>query len=237
VSSVPSTPSSLAATAVSANQVNVSWTPIAGVLDGFRIERAPDAGGSAGTWTQIVAVAANITSYTDTGLTTNTTYWYRMRSYNACTNSPYTVAVSITTAPPPAPLNLTAFVADTNQVSLSWNNNYRDVAGFKVDRALDNGGSPGTWAQVATVGGNNSTYTDTGLAPNTTYWYRIRTYNALGDSPYSNLACATLSGGQLITVMQWNIEGHIGNILSNNTAEAKAIARIINYNRPDVLLF
>src|SRR5881397_2970767 len=42
---------------------------------------------------------------------------------------------------------------------------------------------------------------------------------------------------QNVRVMQWNVKGHIGNIASNNTAEAKAIARIINYNQPDVVTF
>jgi len=42
---------------------------------------------------------------------------------------------------------------------------------------------------------------------------------------------------QQVNVMQWNLEGHLGNPASNNTAAAKAIARIINYNQPDVLLF
>jgi PKD repeat protein len=41
---------------------------------------------------------------------------------------------------------------------------------------------------------------------------------------------------QTIKVMQWNLEGHLGNPASNNTASAKAIARIINYNQPDVIL-
>ena len=52
----------------------------------------------------------------------------------------------------------------------------------------------------------------------------------------------TLSGvltahAQQIKVMQWNVRQHIGNVASNNTSEARAIARVINYNRPDILLF
>ena len=37
--------------------------------------------------------------------------------------------------------------------------------------------------------------------------------------------------------MQWNIHGTLGNISSNNTASAQALARIVNYNQPDILLF
>src|SRR5437899_1753006 len=42
---------------------------------------------------------------------------------------------------------------------------------------------------------------------------------------------------QTVKVMQWNVKGYIGNIASNNTAQAKAIARILNYNQPDVITF
>jgi PKD repeat protein/endonuclease/exonuclease/phosphatase family metal-dependent hydrolase len=42
---------------------------------------------------------------------------------------------------------------------------------------------------------------------------------------------------QQVKVMQWNVHGTIGNIASNNTAAAKALARIVNYNQPDILLF
>jgi PKD repeat protein len=51
------------------------------------------------------------------------------------------------------------------------------------------------------------------------------------------IASVPSASAQQVKVMQWNVEGHIGNILSNNTSEAKAIARIINYNRPDVVTF
>ena len=51
------------------------------------------------------------------------------------------------------------------------------------------------------------------------------------------LSGAPIAHAQQIKVMQWNIRGHLGWSFSNNTAEAKAIARIVNYNRPDILLF
>lgn len=58
------------------------------------------------------------------------------------------------------------------------------------------------------------------------------TYHVVG------LICsvAMSASAQQVRVMQWNVEGHIGNIASNSTAGAKAIARIVNYNQPDILL-
>jgi chitodextrinase len=57
----PATPSNLVAVAVATNQVNLSWINNAEGEVGFYIERAPDAGGSPGTWTQIGSVLTNMT--------------------------------------------------------------------------------------------------------------------------------------------------------------------------------
>ena len=68
--------------------------------------------------------------------------------------------------------------------------------GFKIERSPD--GASG-WTQIDTVGANVMTYVNTGLACGT-YYYRVRAYNAAGDSGYSNVVnamtrdCATLAG-------------------------------------------
>ena len=46
----------------------------------------------------------------------------------------------------------------------------------------------------------------------------------------------TLAAEQ-VRVMQWNVKSALGNIAQNKSAAAKAIARIVNYNQPDILLF
>jgi hypothetical protein len=54
--------------------------------------------------------------------------------------------------------------------------------GFKIERKV--GG--GTFTQIATVGANITTYSDTGLTRDTRYTYRVRAYNSVGNSAYSN---------------------------------------------------
>jgi hypothetical protein len=73
----------LAATAVSADQINLSWTDTATNETSYRVERSPD--GST-NWTEIANLAANATTYSDTGLTCATTYHYRVRAYRAGDN-------------------------------------------------------------------------------------------------------------------------------------------------------
>jgi hypothetical protein len=90
-------------------------------------------------------------------------------------------------APPAAPSGLAATAASSTQVNLTWADNSGDETGFKVERSA--GGA--NWTQVATVGANVKAYAATGLSPSTAYAFRVRAFNAAGDSGYSNAAAAT----------------------------------------------
>ena len=73
----------MAATAVSADQINLNWTDNAADETSYRVERSPD--GST-NWTEIANLASNSATYSDTGLTCATTYHYRVRAYRAGDN-------------------------------------------------------------------------------------------------------------------------------------------------------
>src|SRR6266576_6845945 len=74
------------------------------------------------------------------------------------------------------------------QLQLSWVDNSTDEIGFKVERKT---GTTGTYAQIASVGANVISYTDSSLTNATTYCFRVYAFNANGNSPYSPEACAT----------------------------------------------
>ncbi len=94
VAAVPGAPSSLTASSASASQINLTWTDNANNETGFKLERSPD--GSTG-WTQIATPAANATTYSDTGLSAATAYYYRLRSTSTDGDSAYTASASATT--------------------------------------------------------------------------------------------------------------------------------------------
>lgn len=89
---------------------------------------------------------------------------------------------------PGAPSNLAAASLSTTQIRLTWRDNATNETGFKIERALS---LNGPWSQIAIVGVNVAAYVSGGLAPSTTYYYRIRAYNANGDSAYTEIQSAT----------------------------------------------
>ncbi|NDL67799.1 stalk domain-containing protein [Anaerotalea alkaliphila] len=83
--------------------------------------------------------------------------------------------------PPAAPSGLVAEALSESEIRLTWRDNATDEQGFHIER---NG------IRIATVPADTQSYTDAGLALDTTYGYRVRAYNGLGDSGYSNQASA-----------------------------------------------
>jgi transcriptional regulator CtsR len=182
---IVSPPTTLVATALSTTQIKLTWRDNATNETGFKIERKT---GSTGTWAQIATPGANVVTYTNSGRTANTKYYYRVRAYNASGNSPYSNEANATTFIVNPPSTLAATALATNKIRLTWKDNATNETGFKIERKT---GASGTYAQIATVAANIVTYTNTGLTTKTTYYYRVRAYNATGNSPYSNEAHAT----------------------------------------------
>jgi carboxypeptidase T len=188
----PAAPSGLAAASASASQINLTWTDTADNEAGFKIERCTGTGCS--DFTQVATVAANVTSYANTGLAASTTYTYRVRAYNNVGDSGYSdppASATTDAAPalPTAPSNLLTTSVSRTQVNLYWTDNATNETGFKIERCK--GATCTTFTQIATVGANVKSYANTGLTRNTTYRYRVRAYNAAGNSAYSNIASAT----------------------------------------------
>ena len=86
--------------------------------------------------------------------------------------------------PPSAPTALTASGLDASSIKLNWNA-AAGAASYKVQRSPD--GITG-WTQVGTS--TTASFTDTGLAAATTYYYRVVASNSVGDSAPSNVASA-----------------------------------------------
>jgi len=138
-------------------------------------------------------VGENATGLSDASVQQGVTYTYRARAVGFVGNSGYSNAVEVTvppaSLPPAAPGNLTAQAPNASQINLAWTNNATNQDGVKIERCR--GSSCTNFAQITTVAGSAAGYTDSGLSARTAYRYRVRSYNAAGNSPYSNIASAT----------------------------------------------
>jgi glucose/arabinose dehydrogenase/chitodextrinase len=190
----PSAPTGLSASALSTSQIDLSWTASTdnvGVA-GYRVERCQ--GTSCTNFAQVGTPTA--TTYSNTGLQANTNYRFRVRAIDAAGNlSPYSAIVSSRTlAPdttrPTAPTGLAATPTGPTQINLGWtaSSDNVGVTGYQVERCQGAGCT--NFAQVGTP--TATTYGATGLAPSTTYRFRVRAVDAAGNlSTYSNIATAT----------------------------------------------
>ena len=292
----PAAPTGLVATPFSSTQINLTWTDNATNETGYRVQRSPN---GVNSWVFIGGtLPANTVSYSDTGRTPGTTYYYRVGAFNACGNSASSNVASATTPPTGSPTptptptaatlrlpptatatatataphgynaqrrhsyrdsdrysyyhhgdchatppsrqprlrqrpqpqlrrrrpprlpqqrrhscadatatvtpsatptatpcstpatatNLVATPLSSTQIKLTWTDNATNETNYRVQRSLDGinfAFIPGT------LPANSVMFTDTGRTPNTTYYYRVGSFNGCGFSPNSNMASAT----------------------------------------------
>jgi hypothetical protein len=122
---VPAAPTNLSASVISGSQIDLSWTDVSNNEDGFKIERKV---GTGGPYALMATLDANVQSYSNTGLTDLTTYYYRVYAYNSAGNSGYSNEVNATTpdvTPPVAPTAVQIVPSGwTNQstFNITWTN-------------------------------------------------------------------------------------------------------------------
>ena len=95
--------------------------------------------------------------------------------------------------PPAAPSLLNAATLSPTSIELSWQDNSQGESSFKIERKPGACAAAGTWAEITAKRPNIVTHVDTSLPAHTAYSYRVRAYDANGNSAYSNCAAATTS--------------------------------------------
>lgn len=176
----PYAPGNLTANAPECDQIDLTWQDNSDNEDGFKIERSEDSF----NFTQIDTVGPDVTSYSDTTVAENITYYYQVRAYNAGDDSGYSEIASSTTPscppePPAAPTGLTAKARGKDKIALKWQDNSNNEEGFYIYR----GSSESDLTYHAVVGSNTTSYVDNNnVSSNTTYYYQVRAYNAYGDN-------------------------------------------------------
>ena len=86
---VPYRPTNLSATPGSSSRINLTWTDKSINETGFQIYRKSGDCSSPSAWGLIATKGANSTSHSNTGLSSGTTYSYRVRAYRKSSAQPY----------------------------------------------------------------------------------------------------------------------------------------------------
>jgi hypothetical protein len=124
-------------------------------------------------------------------LLNDTTYYWAVDEVNnsgTTTGSVWSfTTVALPNTPPAAPGGLTATALSPSGIDLSWTDYADNETGFVIERSARNNDN---YSQIATVGANVTSFSDTGLKKNTIYFYRVLATNPDGDSTWSNEADA-----------------------------------------------
>ena len=163
--------------------MSLQWADVTGE-SGYRLERSGD--GVSG-WSPVAELAENTTAQLDTGLSANTTYYYRVIATTEGGDASISDVVSATTLIDPAdPPVVVAVAVSATQIDLSWTDVGTET-GYRIERSTDGV----TWSPIGSAGQDVTSYVDTGLAAGTAYSYRVIATNAAGDSAPSEVVTAT----------------------------------------------
>nr|MDP0503435.1 fibronectin type III domain-containing protein [Verrucomicrobiota bacterium JB025] len=181
-------PYNLAVTRIYRNSITVEWQDNADNETGFRILRSTSANGSTTAFT----AGAGSTSFTNTGLSAGTTYYYRVQAVNGTTSGDLSGQVNATTrysdSSPYLSYSVTATVLSPTTVTVSWTDGSTNEDGFKIERTIYGAAA---WTTLASVPYNTESFTDTTAVPDTKYTYRVAAFNSVGNSSYRSATVTT----------------------------------------------
>ncbi len=192
----PAAPTGLTATAIGPSQIDLDWANNTETdLDHYSVYRSTTSGFTPGTGNFVANTT--VSNYSDTGLSTETTYYYKVTAEDTSGNesdpSAQASATTLTpdTTPPAAPTGLTATAVSSSRIDLDWaNNTEADLWKYSVYRSTTSGFTPGIGTFVAETTASN--YSDTGLSAGTTYYYKVTAEDTSGnESDPSAQASAT----------------------------------------------
>jgi hypothetical protein len=191
----PAPPTDLAVRVTGPTKIAVSWKDGSAAETGFELDRSTDGGT---TWPVTTSVGPEagvgaIVTLSVSGLTPGLTYTFRVRAMSPTNHSDYAGPKSVVLSAPAVPEGFGAVAVSTTRINVSWTDAASNETYFRLERSTDGGatypfavnvsGRPGTGAVVA--------YANTGLAPSTTYTYRVRAVNGAGSSPNAGPLSAT----------------------------------------------
>lgn len=189
---IPSQPGSLTATVKSSTQIDLVWVSPDSSSDlTFTVERSLNNL----DWSPIIKNISS-TTYSDTGLTSGLTYYYRVSAINSAgTGLASNPAVDATTWKLSSqPTSLSALTISSTQINLAWSaplsNGGTPIMSYIVEHSPDNTESS-VWTSLAEKSSSERNYSHTSLTGGTVHYYRVKAMNTVGTSDPSTVATTT----------------------------------------------
>jgi hypothetical protein len=173
----PTAPTSLTLSSTSVGQVNLSW-PSVYAVSSYSVYR----GTASGTYS-LIASNINTNSYIDTSVTTGTTYYYVVRSFNGL----YSTDSSESVIRPVGATTVSPGTVSFTTIPFFWTS----VTGADAYQ-IHYGTTPATLTSSSAVI-TTTTTTLTGLSPGTTYYYKLRSFNSTGSGASTESPMASMS--------------------------------------------
>ena len=190
----------LSAAPLSATSVRLTWLNSAANQAGGMVLQC-SASGATGTYTAVTTLAAGVTTFTDTGRTAGTLYYYRGRPVNNA--EPYSYAFTTTNSTnaaglpiPPSNLRVRSVsgVANPQVLEITWTRNATNDTSYIIEKSSD-GEAFENYADIALVdlftSGADRYVQDDAQPENVRRYYRVRSKNAAGVSAATEIASAT----------------------------------------------
>jgi photosystem II stability/assembly factor-like uncharacterized protein len=158
--------------------VSLSWDSVA-YTESYTVQVATDS-----SFTNLIVNDSTITAITRqvTGLSDGARYYWRVAAKNVIGTSSYSDIRSFSTVIN-TPGTLTAQALPSERIILSWTDKSNNNLGYIIERKL---AAENNYIVIDTLKSDIIGYTDTTLISINTYQYRIKSYNLVETSAYSN---------------------------------------------------
>lgn len=187
----PSAPVATSATNATVNGFKAHWSSVSDAV-GYRLDVSTDSSFSTYVSGYQDFDAGNATNRSVAGLAANTTYYYQVRAYNDGGSSANSSVITVSTLPnpPSAPTAIAASNVTSVTFTANWNA-VADAASYRLDVSADSAFTTYIIGYQDLDVGNVANRVVSGLNASTSYYYRLRAYNAGGSSGDSNVASTT----------------------------------------------
>lgn len=215
--------SNLRTMSISRTQITLDWTEGSGE-GSYQIQRSSN--GTSG-WTTRGTVAANATSFTDTGLTANTRYYYRVNTLVGSTVTATSSVVNRYTRV--SPVTGLAFSSITpTQLVMTWSS-YSGATSYNIERSTNNN------EYYPVYSGTARTFTDTDIVAGGTYYYRVTATTSTTRSEFSAAISTTVPASAAAMTVLRSDANTVGSLsvstLSAPVVDGNASVKVANYRR------